>query len=61
VARPRLRTRTFLDYESLLRPYIRPAVGTRLIGAVEQMDVQKLYSQMFERGLSAGTIKYTKR
>jgi integrase len=59
VARPRLRARTFHDYESLLRLYIRPALGTRLIGAIEQMDVQELYAQMFERGLSARTIEYT--
>ena len=30
-AKPRLRARTFHDYESLLRLYIRPVLGTRLM------------------------------
>jgi integrase len=58
-AKPRLRARTFHDYESLLRLYIRPALGTRLIGTIGQMDMQGLYAQMFGRGLSARTIEYT--
>ena len=33
-AKPRLRARTFHDYDSLLRLYIRPVLGTRLISAV---------------------------
>lgn len=59
VARPKLRARTFDDYETLLRLYIRPLLGTRLIGAIGQIDMQELYSLMFERGLSARTIEYT--
>ena len=59
VARPRLRARTFYDYETLLRLYIRPVLGARLIGTIEQMEMQELYAQMFERGLSARTIEYT--
>lgn len=51
VASPRLRARTFHDYESLLRLYIRPVLGTRLIGVIGQMEMQGLYAQMFERGL----------
>jgi integrase len=38
---------------------IRPALGGRLIGTVSQIDIQNLYAQMFERGLSARTIEYT--
>jgi integrase len=59
VARPKLRARTLHDYETLLRLYIRPVLGTRLIGAIGQIDMQELYAQMFERGLSARTIEYT--
>src|SRR5579863_8901277 len=33
-AKPMLRARTFHDYESLLRLYIRPALVTRLIGTI---------------------------
>ena len=59
VAKPRIRARTFQDYQSLLRLYIRPVLGTRFIGTIGQMDMQGLYAQMFERGLSARTIEYT--
>ena len=58
-AKPRLRARTFHDYESLLWLYIRPVLGTRLIGTIGQMDMQGLYAQLFGRGLSARTIEYT--
>ena len=58
-AKPRLRARTFHDYESLLQLYIRPVLGTRLIGTIGQMDMQGLYAQLFSRGLSARTIEYT--
>jgi integrase len=58
-AKTRLRARTFHDYESLLRLYIRPSLGTRLIGTIGQMEMQGLYAQMFARGLSARTIEYT--
>jgi hypothetical protein len=49
-AKPRLRARTFHDYESLLRLYIRPVLGTRLIGTIGQMEMQGLYAQLFARG-----------
>ena len=42
VAKTRLRARTFHDYESLLRLYIRPVLGTRLIGTIGQMQMQLL-------------------
>jgi integrase len=34
-------------------------LGSRLIGTISQVDLQSLYAQMFERGLSARTIEYT--
>ena len=59
VVRARVRSRTFKDYETLLRLHIRPALGSRLIGTISQFDIQSLYAQMFKRGLSARTIEYT--
>ena len=47
------------DYEALLRLHIRPVLGTRPLGAIVQFDIQSIYAQMFERGLSARTIEYT--
>jgi integrase len=59
VVKARVRVRTFRDYETLLRLHIRPVLGSRLIGAICQVDLQSLYAHMFERGLSPRTIEYT--
>jgi integrase len=59
VVNARVRTRTFRDYEALPRLNIRPVLGGRLIGTIDQIDMQSLYAQLFERGLSARTIEYT--
>jgi hypothetical protein len=59
VVKAKVQTRTFRDYEALLRLNIRPVLGSRLIGAITQIDMQSLYAQMFERGLSARTIEFT--
>ena len=58
-AKPRLRPKSYTDYEALLRLHIRPVLGTRPLGAIVQFDIQSIYAQMFERGLSARTIEYT--
>jgi hypothetical protein len=47
------------DYEALLRLNIRPVPGSRLIGTITQIDMQSVYAQMLDRGLSARTIEYT--
>jgi hypothetical protein len=56
---PRLRPKSYTDYESLLRLHIRPVLGTRPLGLIVQFDIQSVYAQMFERGLSARTVEYT--
>lgn len=42
VAQPRLRPRTYDGYESSLRLYIRPTLGTRPIGSITAFDLQSL-------------------
>lgn len=58
-AKPRLRPKSYRDYEALLRLHIRPAFGARPLGAITQFEIQKVYAQMLERGLSPRTIEYT--
>jgi integrase len=58
-AKPRLRPRSYTDYEGLLRLHVRPCLGTRPLGAITQFDIQSIYAQMFNRGLSPRTIEYT--
>jgi integrase len=58
-AKPRLRPKSYTDYESLLRLHVRPALGGKPVGTIGQFDIQSVYAQMFERGLSSRTIEYT--
>lgn len=58
-ARPKLRTKSYADYESLLRRYIRPALGERMLRSLLPLDIQTVYRQMHERDLSSRTIRYT--
>lgn len=58
-AKPRLRPKSYSDYEAMLRLHIRPTLGTRPLGTITQFDIQSVYAQMSERGLSPRTIEYT--
>jgi len=57
--KPRLRPKSYTDYESLLRLHIRPTLGTRPLGSITQFDIQCVYAKMLERGLSGRTVEYT--
>lgn len=58
-AQPRLRVKTYRDYSSLLDRYIRPRLGTLVLGKLLAVEIQALYKEMLDRGLSSGTIRYT--
>jgi integrase len=57
--KPRVREKTCHDYEGMLRRYIRPNLGERVLAAMRPLDIQATYHQMIERGLSARTVHYT--
>jgi integrase len=56
-ARPRLSERTFADYSEVLDRYVRPNLGPQKLCQVSPLEIQKLYSEMLERGLSARTVR----
>ncbi len=58
-AKPKLRSRTFDDYTSLLERYVRTPLGAKKLSELRPLDIQKLYSQMQERKLSARVVRYT--
>jgi integrase len=58
-AKPRLREKSYRSYESLLRRNVRPSLGPRNLAAICPLDIQAVYQQLVERGLSARTIRYT--
>lgn len=58
-AKPKLREKSYRSYESLLRRYIRPSIGERVLSAITPLDLQSAYQQLSDRGLSPRTIRYT--
>jgi integrase len=59
VAKPRLRSSTFSSYESVLKNYVRPALGNQKISEIQSYGIQSLYNSLRRRGLSARTIRYS--
>ena len=57
-AKPRLRERTYTDYDEMLTRYVRPVIGRKVLSNVRPLDIQSLYSDMLERDLSARTVRY---
>lgn len=58
-ARPRLRVKSFRDYSTLLARYVRPRLGSRLLGELSSGEIQALYGELLNRKLSGRTICYT--
>jgi integrase len=58
-ARPKLRPKSYRDYQSLLLRYVRPSLGERRLRGIAPLDIQSLYQAMEARGLSPRTIRYT--
>ena len=42
----------------MLRRYIRPLLGGRILSAITPLDVQSAYQKMIDRGLSSRTVRY---
>ena len=57
--KPRVRDKTCQDYDGMLRRYVRPMLGERVLAGMRPLDLQTTYQQMIEHGLSARTIRYT--
>jgi len=58
-ARQRVREKTFVSYKQLMDRYIKPAIGDQLLSQVKPEEIQGIYNDMLDRGLSPRTIKYT--
>jgi integrase len=57
-AKQRVSEATFVSYESTLRTHIRPRIGTKKVSQIRLMDMQKIYGELLESGLSARTVRY---
>lgn len=59
IAKPRIRESTYSSYESILRNYVRLKLGAKRLSDIQAYEVQKLYNEMKNVGLSSRTIRYT--
>jgi integrase len=55
--KPRIYSKTYESYESLLAKYIRPSLGKKFLVTIRPLDVQAAYQVMTDRGLSPRTIQ----
>jgi integrase len=56
--RPKVRAKTYSDYAAMLRRYIRPAIGARILASLSPLEIQAAYQVMIDRKLSARTVRY---
>jgi integrase len=56
--KPKVREKTYSDYAAMLRRYIRPAIGARMLAALSPLEIQAAYQGMIDRKLSARTVRY---
>ena len=57
-AKQRLRENTFNSYQDMLRWHIREKIGLKRLCDLQTYDVQELYNEMTESGLSPRTVRY---
>jgi integrase len=56
--KPKVREKTYGDYAAMLRRYIRPAIGARMLVSLSPLEIQAAYQCMIDRKLSARTVRY---
>jgi len=56
--KPKVRGKTYSGYAAMLRRYIHPAIGTRMLASLSPLEIQAAYQAMIDRKLSARTIRY---
>jgi integrase len=57
-AKARLRPRTYVEYEKLLKRYVRPALGSMRLSAISPLHVQGLYTDLQAKGLAPKTVRH---
>jgi len=56
--KPKVRAKTYSDYGAMLRRYIRPAIGGRVLASLSPLEIQAVYQVMIDRKLSVRTVRY---
>ncbi len=53
-----MKPKTYQSYDSYLRLHIRPAFGRKKLNSITPAQIQRLYSQKLNEGLSAKTVSH---
>jgi integrase len=54
----RARPGTFKPYEAIVRLHVKPTLGRTKLEKLNTMQLERLYRQKFDAGLSAGRVRY---
>jgi integrase len=60
-AKPSVKIRTYEGYESIVRVRVAPRIGRKQLAKLTPLDLQSLYSELADAGLSARSIGHTHR
>jgi integrase len=60
-AKPSVKVRTYEGYESIVRVRVAPRIGRMQLAKLTPLDLQSLYSELADAGLSARSIGHTHR
>lgn len=57
--RPSVKTKTYEGYESIVRVRVAPRIGRKGLTKLTPLDLQGLYTDLHEAGLSARSVRHT--
>jgi integrase len=60
-AKQSVKVRTYEGYESIARVRVVPRIGTKLLARLTALDLQALYTELTDAGLSARSVHHTHR
>jgi integrase len=58
IAKSKIRRKTFVTYQQLIRLYLKPGLGQKVLAKLTPQDVQKYINMKLEEGLSAQTVTH---
>src|SRR5215213_9596037 len=59
--KPSVKTKTYEGYESIVRVRVAPRIGNRQLAKLTPLDLQALYTELADAGLSARSVHCTHR
>ena len=59
--KPSVKVKTYEGYESIVRVRVAPRIGTKQLAKLTALDLQALYTELADAGLSARSVHHTHR